>query len=523
MPNALEKMINQAEIPGVSVARLSGDGNIATETAGVINTDTQETVKDITVFEAASLSKPVFAYIVLKMVERGELDLDRPLFEYSPAFGPPNMRSAEQYKQLTARTVLSHQAGLPNEFDPARGIPFAYVSKVGERFDYSGEAFCFLLDVVQTIKAPKTLEDLAQEEFVKIGMTHSSFSPPTGCDLIKLSDDELPPTPERLGPLLTSQISIICAGDKLYVAEKAADGLSITEKSPGESDVEIAQFESMKATIKSLPATPFSRPAEARDLQLVTAIIGHRPKDCVESLAIGHLDEGEANPNQRFYRVHPAGSLYTTAEDYAKFLRQCTTDEFVRKEMFTPAVPSLADKDDKAIKAGVSSEVLGQIAWGVGIGLQQTPDGKSIAFHWGDNHTGRNFAAIDLATNQAVVCLTNSVYGPSVFQKIAEPVVGSLTPVSQWLSRREGLCFDDHVSLSSSSRTDRHDLKDTIESPKKTDAESNNSEVTSKYRDNLREIRRTQPGYMEPTQSSMAKEREKFSPFQTTPKPPWKA
>jgi hypothetical protein len=72
------------------LARLSGDGDIATDAAGVINTDTREAVTDSTVFQAASLSKPVFAYIVLKMVEDGkfsrlgetpESGLDRPLHE----------------------------------------------------------------------------------------------------------------------------------------------------------------------------------------------------------------------------------------------------------------------------------------------------------------------------------------------------------------------------------------------------------------------------------------------------------
>ena len=602
MPNPLEMMINQAEIPGVSVARISGD-DITTETAGVINADTHEAVSDTTVFEAASLSKPVFAYIVLKMAERGEIDLDRPLHEYfsdrytlalmsklpegnhelaevgkiylnegnyvirdpngkvqqgkldekidlsdlanrlndpklknnildlaskrghTDGFGPLEMREQENYKKLTARMVLSHQAGLPNEFDPDHGVPFAYVSAVGKNFDYSGEAFRFLLEVVEKIKNPLNLEDLARKEFAEIGMRHSSFSPPTGCSLIRLADDEPPPTPEGLGKLLNSQVSIICAGNKLYVAEKKnGGGITITEKNPGATVDEIAQFESMKTTIKSLPFTPFSRPAEARDLQLVTAIIGHRPKDCTASLAIGHLDKGEANPKQRFYGVHPAGSLYTTAEDYAKFLRTCARDPYIRKEMFTPVGPhTLADRDTKAMGAGVSREVLDQISWGVGIGLQKTPDGKYVAFHWGgDNQTGCNFAAYNPETEKAVVIITNSNQGPRVFTEVAEPVVGDVRAISQWLSHREGLSFDYHGSLLSSSRTAVNDLQEAIDLPKKTHAEANSSEATKKYRDNLREVRQTKPGYLEPTESSKAKEREKYSPFQTTPKPPWK-
>lgn len=48
--------------------------------------------------------------------------------------------------------------------------------------------------------------------------------------------------------------------------------------------------------------------------------------------------------------------------------------------------------------------------------------------------------------------------------------------------------------------------------------------LTERYKDRIHEIRRPEPGYMAPTESSQAKEREKLSPspFQTTPKPPWK-
>lgn len=115
MPNPLETMIEQAQIPGVSLAITSPAGDIVTQAAGVTNKATPQAVTDTTVFEAASLSKPVFAYLIIKMAERGELDLDRPLHEYVSEFGPPEMRASENYKQLTARMILSHQAGWCNE------------------------------------------------------------------------------------------------------------------------------------------------------------------------------------------------------------------------------------------------------------------------------------------------------------------------------------------------------------------------------------------------------------------------
>src|SRR5687768_11197601 len=56
-------------------------------------------VSEETVFEAASLGKPVFAYAVLRMVDAGVIDLDRPLYDYLPIADANNPRM----KRLTAR------------------------------------------------------------------------------------------------------------------------------------------------------------------------------------------------------------------------------------------------------------------------------------------------------------------------------------------------------------------------------------------------------------------------------------
>ncbi len=69
---------------GLSLA-LIDDGEIVFHTArGTANVDTGEGVSDASIFEAASLSKPVFAYFALKMVDQGIIELDRPLHEYLP-------------------------------------------------------------------------------------------------------------------------------------------------------------------------------------------------------------------------------------------------------------------------------------------------------------------------------------------------------------------------------------------------------------------------------------------------------
>jgi CubicO group peptidase (beta-lactamase class C family) len=121
-----------------------------------------------TIFEAASLSKPVFAYMVLRLADRGEFDLDRPLHEMLEY---PRLAHDERYKRITARIVLSHGTGLPNwggekltlRFDP------------GTDYGYSGEGFVFLQKTVERVTG-RSLDELARREvFEPLGMTRSSY------------------------------------------------------------------------------------------------------------------------------------------------------------------------------------------------------------------------------------------------------------------------------------------------------------------------------------------------------------
>jgi CubicO group peptidase (beta-lactamase class C family) len=121
-----------------------------------------------TIFEAASLSKPVFAYVVLRLVDRGEFDLDRPLFEMLQY---PRLAHDERYKRISARMVLSHGTGLPNWGGEKLTLGF----EPGTAYGYSGEGFVFLQKALERVTG-RSLEELARREvFEPLGMTRSSF------------------------------------------------------------------------------------------------------------------------------------------------------------------------------------------------------------------------------------------------------------------------------------------------------------------------------------------------------------
>src|SRR5580658_7822827 len=163
-------LMEKAGVPGLSIAVIRGGKTVWVESFGVRNQETKKPVTDDTLFNVGSLSKPVFAYGVLKLIDAGKLKLDEPLAPYLPkefTEGDP------RFKQITARLVLSHRTGFPNW--PGDGKPLTIHFTPGEKFSYSGAGMVFLQKAVERITG-KPLEDYMQEAvFGPLGMKHSSY------------------------------------------------------------------------------------------------------------------------------------------------------------------------------------------------------------------------------------------------------------------------------------------------------------------------------------------------------------
>ncbi len=164
----IPRLLRVSGIPGLSMAVVQNGRVVWAGAFGTLNDSAQTPLNPGTIFEAASLSKPVFAYLVLRLADRGEFDLDRPLYEM---LGYPRLAHDERYKRITARIVLSHGTGLPNwggeqltlQFDP------------GTDYGYSGEGFVFLQKTVERVTG-RSLDELARREvFEPLGMTRSSY------------------------------------------------------------------------------------------------------------------------------------------------------------------------------------------------------------------------------------------------------------------------------------------------------------------------------------------------------------
>lgn len=157
-----------ADLPGLSLFTTL-DGVESIVAFGVRSRETMEPVNSETVFEAASLSKPVAAHLALQLVDAGMLDLDRPLSDYVE----PPVRDDPALARITASHVLSHITGLPNW--RSREFPLRTYFPPGSRFSYSGEGFVFLQSAIEQLTG-ETLADLAKRRiFDPLGMPRSSF------------------------------------------------------------------------------------------------------------------------------------------------------------------------------------------------------------------------------------------------------------------------------------------------------------------------------------------------------------
>ncbi|MEZ4686119.1 MAG: serine hydrolase domain-containing protein [Bacteroidia bacterium] len=169
--------MDSADVPGLSLAWF-GDSSFNFESFGYRNVEQQLLAQENSIFEAASLSKPVTAYLTLRLAERGILHLDAPIIQLVPKtylaehfFKGPY--PGEIFNLVTPRILLTHSTGFPNWRRRGAALDFYFVP--GTDFHYSGEGF-MLLQLVLEYLTNKPLDRLARTYvFDPLNMDNSSF------------------------------------------------------------------------------------------------------------------------------------------------------------------------------------------------------------------------------------------------------------------------------------------------------------------------------------------------------------
>jgi CubicO group peptidase (beta-lactamase class C family) len=167
--STVQQLITDARVPGLSMAVVGDRQATALTAVGVRSSHDRAAVDQQTIFAAASLSKPLFAYAVLQLVDAGKLLFDTPLSLHAPDYVADDPRAAA----VTVRHILSHTSGLPNW--RSASLPLKTYFPPGERFGYSGEGFVWLQRVVEVVTGESLNTTLRRLIFEPLGMHRSSY------------------------------------------------------------------------------------------------------------------------------------------------------------------------------------------------------------------------------------------------------------------------------------------------------------------------------------------------------------
>ncbi len=184
----IESLMKAANVQGLAISIFNNNETVYKKTFGYKNVETKEPIKTATNFYGASLSKAVFAVLVMKFAEKGILDLDKPLQQYlpKPIYEYPStkkwhdnyidLKADSFYQKITARMCLAHTSGFPNWRWDEADQKLRVKSVPGSRYSYSGEGLVYLQVVLEHMLG-KSLEALMQENiFSALKMNNSSYT-----------------------------------------------------------------------------------------------------------------------------------------------------------------------------------------------------------------------------------------------------------------------------------------------------------------------------------------------------------
>ncbi len=184
----IPKLMNFYDIPGVNISIIKQGQIIWTQAYGYADLETGRMMTTDTYLRVQSISKSVTAWGVMKLVEQGKIDLDRPVQQYLKTWTFPE--SAFSESNVTVRQLLSHTAGMPlgdffNFYSPESDIPTLKESltkeavlfqEPGSSFFYSNTGFNLLELLIEEVTDRDFAEYMQQEILIPLGMLHSSFT-----------------------------------------------------------------------------------------------------------------------------------------------------------------------------------------------------------------------------------------------------------------------------------------------------------------------------------------------------------
>ena len=196
-PMSIQERMAYYGVPGVSIAVINNYRIEWAKGYGVQEADRKTPVDTSTMFQAASVSKPISSVAALSLVQRGVLDLDRDANEILTSWKIPKSDSIENFL-VTLRGLLSHTSGLtPTGYNgyeqgaklptliqvlngdrPANTTPISVDELHGQGFHYSGGGYTILQQMMLDVTRSKFPDFMRQTVLGPLEMNHSTYEQP---------------------------------------------------------------------------------------------------------------------------------------------------------------------------------------------------------------------------------------------------------------------------------------------------------------------------------------------------------
>ncbi len=177
----VERLRTRAKVPGLALALIADGKPVYVKAYGLRSVEKQQPLRTDTVMYAASLTKLVFAYTVMQLVDEGKIELDRPITAYLKKPLPEYAKYAElaadpRWKALTPRMLLDHTPGFPNFrfINPDGKLDFKL--DPGTRYAYSGEGINLMQFVLEEGLGLDVGREMQRRVFDRFGMTRTAMT-----------------------------------------------------------------------------------------------------------------------------------------------------------------------------------------------------------------------------------------------------------------------------------------------------------------------------------------------------------
>lgn len=183
----IQRAVERGQVLGLALAVVEGDTITVARGFGITSVEPEGVpITPTTLFCAASLSKTILATAVMRLVDRGLLDLDQPVLRYLPGFALSN---PDFGARVTLRHLLSHTSGLAaggkdwgsperdalERFCDDQLSRYTFIAEPGRVHLYSNTAICLAGYVLEVVTRTSYRDLVAELVFEPLRMTRSTY------------------------------------------------------------------------------------------------------------------------------------------------------------------------------------------------------------------------------------------------------------------------------------------------------------------------------------------------------------